>query len=91
MPALNDNRVKQSLNADQFKKYRGLSRSKPFIENINLPFTSDDIKYLIVKSNKDIPKLIKAIKSIDNLTKNSNGSDILTTKILTIEQLNNDF
>jgi hypothetical protein len=91
VPALNDNRVKQSLNADQFKKYRGLSRSKPFIENINLPFTSDDIKYLIVKSNKDIPKLIKAIKSIDNLTKNSNGSDILTTKILTIEQLNNDF
>jgi len=91
VPALNDDRVKIYLDAEQFKKYRGISKSKPFIENINLSFTSNDIKYLIVKSNKDIPKLIKAIKSTDNLTKNSNDTDILTTKILTVEQLNNDF
>lgn len=91
VPALNDNRVKEWLNTDEFKKYRGVSKSKPFIENINLPFTSDDIKYLIVKSNKDIPKLIKAIKNIDNLTKNSNDTDILSTRILTVEQLHNDF
>lgn len=91
MPALNDTRVQQYLNADEFKKYRGINKSKPFIENINIPFTGDDIKYLVVKSSKDIPKLIKVIKSTDNLTKNSNDTDILTTKILTVEQLNNDF
>src|SRR5258706_8017733 len=72
VPALKDNRVKKWLNTDQFKEYRGLNKSKPFIENINLPFTSNDIKYLIVKSNKDIPKLIEAIKSTNDLTKNSN-------------------
>jgi hypothetical protein len=91
VPALNDNRVKKSLNASQYKEYRGISKSKPFIENINLPFNSNDIKYLIVKSNNDIGKLIRAIKSIDNLTKNSNDTDILTTRILTVQQLNNDF
>jgi hypothetical protein len=91
VPALNDDRVKKYLNAEQFKKYRGTSKNKPFIENINLPFTSDDIKYLIVESNKDIPKLIKVIKNTNSLTKNSNEKDILTTKILTLEQLNEDF
>jgi hypothetical protein len=91
VPALNDDRVKKYLNAVEFKKYRGLNKNKPFVENINLPFTGDDIKYLIVKSNKDIPKLIKAIKGTDNLTKNPNEADILATRILTVEQLNNDF
>jgi hypothetical protein len=56
-----------------------------------LDFTSDDIKFLIVKSNKDIPKLIRSIHNIDNLSKNSNSADILTTRILTVEQLNKDF
>lgn len=91
VPALDDNRVKRSLNAIQYREQRGLSKNKPFIENINLSFTSNDIKYLIVKSNKDIPKLIKIIKSIDNLTKSPNEADVLTTKILTSDQLNNDF
>lgn len=91
VPALKDNRVKEYLNEDEYRKYRGLTRSKPFIENINLSFTSDDIKYLIVKSNDDIPKIIKAIKSTNSLTKTPNNADILTTRILTVEQLKNDF
>lgn len=80
-----------SLTNDQFKQYRGLGKNKPFIDKINLPFNSSDIKYLVVKSSKEIPELIAAIRSIDNLTKNTNDTDILTTKIFTIEQLNNDF
>lgn len=91
IPAINDKRLEARLNEEQYKKYRDAGRTKPFIKNINLPFTSDDIKYLIVKSSYDIPRLIKAIKSTDNLTKNSNEGDILTTRILTVEQLNNDF
>ena len=91
VPALNDLRVKQWLNAEQFKEYRGLSKRKPFIENINLSFNSFDIKYLIVKSSNDIPKLIRVIKNTGNMQISSNDSDILTTKILTVEQLYNDF
>ena len=91
VPSLNDSRVKQSLTKEEFKSFRGTSKVKPFIEDIILPFESKDIKYLIVKSNKDIPRLIKTIKSLDNFTKNPNDADVLTTRILTVEQLDNDF
>lgn len=91
VPAFKNSEIKAYLNIEQYKQYRGSSKTKPFIENINLPFTGNDIKYLIVKSSKDIPKLIKTIKGIDNLTKNPNEADVLTTKILTVEQINNDF
>jgi len=91
VPAISDKRVETLLNEEQYKKYRSASKMKPLIDKISLNFTSEDIKYLIVKSNKDIPKLIKSIQSIDNLTKNANDAAILTTKILTVEQLNTDF
>jgi DNA-binding transcriptional regulator GbsR (MarR family) len=91
IPSISDSRIKSSLKAKEYTKYRGQNKIKPFIKNINLSFSSADIKYLIVKSNNDIPNLIKVIKSTDNLVQNSNDADILTTKILTTEQLNNDF
>jgi hypothetical protein len=91
VPALNDKRLKKSLNAKEFNEYRENSHTKPFIANINLPFSSSDIKYLIVKSNNDIPKIIEAIRSTDNLTNNTKDADILSTKIMTIDQLNSDF
>lgn len=91
VPALTDKRVSFNFSEEDYKKYRGDGKSKPFIEGINLEFKAEDIKYLIVKSNRDIPPLIKTIKSIDNLAKNSNEADVLTTKILTVEQIENDF
>ncbi len=91
VPAISDTRIEANLNEEQYRKYRGNSISKPLIDKIILNFTSEDIKFLIVKSNKDVPKLIHSIERIDNLTKNANDASILTTKILTVEQLNNDF
>jgi len=91
VPAISDKGVEAFLNESQFKKYRGTAKAKPLVDKITLHFTSEDIKYLIVKSSKEISMLIKLIKSTDNLSKNSNVADILTTKIMTIEQLNNDF
>jgi len=91
IPAIKDSRLKPWLTDEQFKEYRGSNKKKPFINGISLTFDSDDIKYLMVKSSKDISNLIKVIKSIDGLAKNSNDTDILTTKILTVEQINKDF
>jgi hypothetical protein len=78
------------MNRESYLEYRGKSKSKPLIDTIKLDFSSSDIKYLIVKSESDIPKLIRAIKSIDNLCKNSNEADILTSKILTVDQIKLD-
>jgi hypothetical protein len=44
-----------------------------------------------VKTSKDIPKLISSIENINNLTRNPKDASILTTKILTVEQLEKDF
>lgn len=84
--------VEPFLSEENYKKYRGNKKStKPLIPNFHLNFTSRDIKYLIVKSAKDIPKLIRFIGQANNLTQNPDEADILATKILTVEQLNNDF
>jgi hypothetical protein len=91
VPAISDTRIEAYLNEEQYRKYRGNSISKPLIDKITLNFTAEEIKFLIVKSNKDVPKLIHSIERIDNLTKNASDASILTTKILTVEQLNNDF
>jgi hypothetical protein len=91
VPALTDKTVRRWLTEEQYKNFRGDGPNKPLIDNITLSFSIEDIKYLIVKSKKEIPKLIKSIRKIDDLAKNPNEPDILTAKILTIEQLNNDF
>ncbi len=92
VPAWADKRVKSYLNEKEYKKYRGnKSSTKPLIETITLKFNASDIKYLIVKSNTDIPKLIRFIKSANELTNNPNEADVLATKIMTIDQLNRDF
>lgn len=76
---------------EDYLNFRNNQKTKPFIENIKIDFTCDDIKYLIVKSNKDIPNLIKEIREIDGLIKTANDIEILTTKIITVDQLKSDF
>ena len=76
---------------EEYQTYRGDSKEKPLIKTINIEFKAKDIRYLIVNSNSDIPRLIRAIKSSNNLVDNSDEADILATNIITIEQLNNDF
>jgi hypothetical protein len=91
VPEINDTRIKSYIKDAEYQTYRGTSKAKPFLREINIEFKAKDIKYLIVESNNDIPRLIKAIKSANNLVANSAEADILATKIITIEQLNNDF
>ncbi|MEO8771256.1 MAG: abortive infection system antitoxin AbiGi family protein [Ferruginibacter sp.] len=91
IPTIKDERLKKSLKLDEYREYRGTKKEKKFIPNINLSFSGTDIKYLIVRSERDVPKLIKSLRSINNLTNNSVETDILSTKILTVEQLNSDF
>lgn len=91
IPDINEKRVKASIQEKDYIEYRGKTKFKPFVKEINIDFRAPDIKYLIVKSKRDIPKLIRTIKSTKMLVDNSDEADILSTNIITIEQLNNDF
>ena len=83
--------VEDSLNKEKYKKYRTENNSKPLLDKIKLDFVASDIKYIIVKSEKDISKLIRKISSIEKLTNSADETDVLITKILTVEQLQEDF
>lgn len=76
---------------EEYYTFRKNQKTKPFINGLKINFTCNDIKYLIVKSNKDIPNLIKEIREIDGLIKTANDIEILTTKIITVDQLKSDF
>lgn len=74
-----------------FKQYRSEGGAKPYLKTHRLKFVGSDIKYLLVKSAKDIPKLIEVIRTTKNLVENAHDAEILSTKIITVEQLQEDF
>ena len=90
IPEFNDKRVQPVLNEEEYKKYRGNGK-KAFISGITLPFNAEDVKYLIVADNNDIPVLMEAIRKNGFGTKSPWEADLLTTKITTVQQLNDDF
>jgi hypothetical protein len=52
IPDISDNRIKPSIQEKDYIEYRGKTRSKPLLKEINIDFRAPDIKYLIVKSKK---------------------------------------
>jgi hypothetical protein len=82
--------VNWGMSDDEYKKFRGSSKSKNFLEEPILDFSADDIRYLIVKKDSDIPPLIRKIRSIDHLSKNPDQADILITKIMTVDSIHKD-
>jgi hypothetical protein len=92
VPEWNNPNIKFRLTTKEYAEFRGNpKKSKPFLDNFSLNFNASDINYIIVKSDKDIPKLISFIHGTKGLTQNIDEVDVLTTKILTVEQLNQDF
>ena len=75
---------------EEYAKYRGTGK-KPFIQGCKINFSSKDIKYLIVATAKDISPPIQLIRKTKGLTKSSEETKVLATKILNIEQLEKDF
>lgn len=64
---------------------------KPILaQDYMLNFQSDDIKYIIVESKSDISDIINLLRSLPEKYSNESINE-LTTKILTCEQIHNDF
>ena len=56
----------------------------------NLTFEPDDIKYIIVKEVIEIPKIVSALRKKFNF-RNDEKEMVLVSKIITCEQILNDF
>lgn len=75
------------INGKNYEKDKELYNSK--IEDVRLKYSIDDITYIIVKDETEIENLVNHIKSVFIV---DNGKlNLLLTKIITSEQIMNDF
>ena len=65
--------------------------AKPHFKKYCLTFDCFDIKYILIDNAKEIPRVIKYLKSQTHLFKNEEEYQLMLTRILTIEQIREDF
>ncbi len=80
-----------TLEKEKYLKHRGTSKNKPLLKEHVLNFKANDIKYIIVDNEKDIPKIIRTIQECNNLGNTFREIEILISKIITVEQIRDDF
>lgn len=77
--------MKHIISEEEYKKNKDAINKDAAEHRLNFSF--EDITYIILQNNKQIPRFIKFLK---NNFKDFE-SDILSNKILTIQQLKEDF
>lgn len=70
---------------------KDIENYKKKISKYGLKFSLEDISYIIVKNENDIPQLVDKISRIFNSEAEQKSLKILLTKIITSEQIISDF
>lgn len=89
LPDTNSN-IKFWLSEEEFGKPINLVSHNREAENDSLKFQPEDIRYIIIKDETEIPTMISTLKSI----KSKYTDDViekLVSRIITTEQINEDF
>jgi hypothetical protein len=68
-----------------------LSKANNELQSYSLAFSPDDVKYIFVKEESQIPTIVNELRKMKNQEYDSKKIDILTSKILTIRNLKEDF
>jgi hypothetical protein len=79
------------LTPDDIKTQEQINNVNIRIENIKLDFTPDDITYIIIKEESEILSFINIVRELKGEYYHLNQVEKLTTRILTVEQINTDF
>lgn len=82
----------------KFQVLRGVNSKKEDVEKANsllkknpLKFSANDIKYIIVKSEKEIPDFIQYIeKDLANIFPNEKERKLLVSKLISVDQIEVD-
>jgi len=88
IPEIYQNKFEGALDKDDYNAYKIKHPKKPHLKE-GLTFKAVDIKYLLVQSENDIPKIINFLMTLQNLG-NSKDIQLLLTKIITAEQISED-
>ena len=78
------------MTAIQYNDKLTLANANSLLQSFNLSFEPDDIKYIFVNKDSEIPAMVSALKRIKSKYP-PNTVEILTSRILTCEQILNDF
>lgn len=81
--------IRPAMGIKEYKKFQKLNPKKPHFDNLGLKFKAQDIKYLIVKSEDEIPKIMDYISELSNFGSHKE-IQLLFTRILTFKQIEED-
>jgi len=82
---------KPCLSVAEYNNSVTLAQGNEKLTSHKLSFEPDDIKYIFLKESKEIPAMIKALKEIKGNKFGKDVIELLTSKILTTEQILSDF
>ena len=86
IPSIGDTKIKKAfIYRDEYENLRDKS-----LPECKLRFIPKDIKYIIVSNESEIPLILETIKNVKSHRKPAE-IELLSSKILTIEQIKNDF
>ncbi len=78
------------LTKDEFDNKKIRAQRNEEVEKAILSFEPDDIKYVIIREEKEISSMIKALREIRASTYDERTIEILTSRIITSQQILND-
>lgn len=86
-----DSKLKFWLTAKELVDDAILAEGNLKLQDFTLDFEIDDIKYIIIKNESEIPTMISAMKHIKSKKYDAKEIEILISRIITTEQINRDF
>jgi hypothetical protein len=90
VPAISSTIDKLFLTKDEFDNEIIRARYNKKLEEAILSFEPDDIKYVIIKKEEQIPLMIKALREIKAPNYDERTIEILTSRIITSQQILSD-
>lgn len=82
--------IMATMPKDKYENKAMLDENNSKLEILNLSFDPNDIKYIILNNEAEIPEFINKLKRIKAKYTN-NAVDLLITRIISMEQIVNDF
>jgi len=90
---LSGNSIEPSIQKHQYMNPDELADANRKLEakTTSLSFDADDIKYIIIEDEDQINKMVKELRVIKGSRYDRNTVDRLVSRIITVEQIKNDF
>ncbi|MES2486393.1 MAG: abortive infection system antitoxin AbiGi family protein [Bacteroidota bacterium] len=88
VPNNNELLNKIAMSDKAYVEWRG-NENKPFVQDVNLEFKSDDIEFIIVQKNTEKTTIINFIKALKNFSQKE--KDALALKVFSFQQIKEEF